>query len=595
MISKSLILRQIHDGAMQRLIIAGFIAVVAGGCAAGALDVDEYTEAGPYRVGLARLYFHDVERPFDGWNARYASAGYQAVLNEINAAGERQIVAAHLWYPARAGDSARAASLADFSGSRSRYFSDAFEKMFIRNAAQGLSGPDLRPDEDLFSRARLSGAISRQINARAIRSAYAPAVADGRFPVIMAAHGLGGVSAAWASFARYLASHGYVVVAPSFVSDSGAPHVLDSPDSAYFARAGAAGVERAYRTLLGEFKVIPGFYKYFFGHEAQIGFGEPPAGLKLSAVAGGGGRVGRMMGALFEQRVGDLQTIMDGLESLDKDRESCLADYRRRAQPRHGAEVCGAFDAALDVGRIGVMGHSLGSMTAQFAAARDDRIAAVVGYNNGPPRYWEPPGIFGDATAADGQPAGVSKPFLLMHGSEDAFVQSIFRGLMWNVLAAAGGRPEDIWLLEPERVPPSAQNPQPVARNAYRRATGDKMIISVKDVDHNSLVDDFKALSAKHDPFIVERKRYWVNTQPAKRKALGPDSLDPAFEGAEFVPLNWHLVQEKLVYLPTFIRNYYTRNWFDLYLKGERRVSDLAADPLADKNLLDVRASISSR
>ena len=579
---------------MQGLLIAGLVAVLAGGCAGGdGPDVDEYTEAGPYRVGLMRLYFHDAGRPFDSWNARYASAGYRAVVNEINAAGERQIVAAHVWYPARADGSGRAASLADFSGSKSGFFSDSFEKSFIGNAVRGLSGPDLDPDEDVFSRPRLLGAISGQINARAIRSAYAAAVADGRFPIIIAAHGLGGVSVGWASFARYLASHGYVVVAPSFVSDSGAPHVLDSPDSAYFARTGAPGVERAYRTLLGEFKVIPGFYRYFFGHEAQIGFEGPPADLKLSAVAGGGRRVGRMMGAFFEQRVGDLQTIMDGLQSLDKDRDSCLADYLRRAQPRHGAEVCGVFAGALDVDRIGVMGHSLGSMTAQFAAARDDRISAVVGYNNGPPRYWEPPGVFGDATAADGQPAGVPKPFLLMHGSEDAFVQSIFRGLMWNMLAAAGGRPEEIWLLEAERVPPTAQNPQPIARNAYSRATGDKMIVSVKDVNHSSLVEDVRALSSKQNPFVVERKKYWINTQPARRKALGPEVFDPAFEGAEFVSLNWGIVEGKLVYLPVFLRNYYTRNWFDLYLKGEQKAG-VIADPVADKNLLDVRASIPS-
>ena len=582
---------------MQKLILLGIVVVaaVAGGCSGGgSLDVDEYTRAGPYRVGLTRVYFHDVGRPFDSWNARYASAGYQAVVGEINAAGERQIVAAHMWYPARPDDSGRAASLADFSGSHSGFFSGAFERSFIGNAVEGISGADLSSGEDIFSRPRLLDAISKQINARAFRAAYAASIADGRFPVIIAAHGLGGVSILWSSFAQYLASHGYVVVAPSFVSDSGAPNVLDSPDSAYFARAGAAGLDRAYRTILGESKVIPGFYKYLFGHEAQIGFEGAPAGLKLSAVAGGGRRVGQMMGAFFEQRVGDLQTVIDGLASLDKDRASCAADYLRRGQQKHGAEVCGAFSAALDVGRIGVMGHSLGSMTAQFASALDDRISAVVGYNNGPPRYWEPPGVFGGATAEDGQPAGVPKPFLLMHGSEDAFVQSIFRGLMWNRLAAAGGRPEDIWLLERERVLPTDENPQPIARNAYNRATGDKMIISVRDVDHNSLVDDVKALSSKQNPFVADGKKYWTEAQPGSRKALGREALNPAFEGAEFVPLNWGMAAGELVYLPTFVRNYYAKNWFDLYLKGEGRAGAVTDNPLEDKNLLDIRASMSS-
>lgn len=290
-------------------LVAAAVVVVAGGCAGGAPDVDEYTEAGPYRVGLTRLYFHDPERPFDAWNARYASAGYQMVLGDINAAGERQIVAAHMWYPARADASERAASLADFFSGKSEFFGATFEKLFIGHAVRGLSGADLRPDESVFSRPRPARAITEQIDARAIHSAYAPAIADGQFPIIVAAHGLGGVSLGWASFAHYLASRGYVVVAPSFVSDSSAPHVLDSPDSAYYARAGVAGLERAYRTLLGESKVIPGFYKYFFGYEVEKELEALPTGVQFRYVPGGGRRVGEMMGALFEQRIADLQTI----------------------------------------------------------------------------------------------------------------------------------------------------------------------------------------------------------------------------------------------------------------------------------------------
>ena len=608
------------------LVMLAFV-LVAGCSYIDSLRVGQYTKQGTYPIGLTKLYFHDLKRPFDAWNAAHASDSYQAMLSEINAAGEPQIVVAHIWYPARVDGSGHTASLKDFASSKSSFFTDAFEKLFVRNNIQDISGPDLQPDRDIFSQPQLLGVISNAVEARIINASYGANAADGPFPIIIAAHGLGGGSIMWAPFAEYLASHGYIVVAPSFISDGAAPNTLDSPDSAYFAHAGVAGLDRAYQTILGEFKVMPGFYKYLFGYEGEIGFEGPPRGMKISAVSGGGHKVGQMMGELFNQRVGDIQTIIDGLESLNKNKESCLADYIERGQARHGAEVCGMFTATLDLSRIGIMGHSLGSMTAQFASARDDRIMAVVGYNNGPPQYWEPQDIFGNGTAADGQPAGVSKPFLQIHGSEDAFVQRIFRGLMWNTLAAAGGRPEDIWLLEQERVLPTDENPQPIARNAYHRATGDKMIIAVKDVNHGSLFDDFKAVASKRNPIIVDNKgylvnplfsrliektgiggsygkTYWVNPQFIKRKAVGQDVLNPAFQGEEFKPLNWG--EEELVYLPIFIRNFYTKNWFDFYLKGEGAAANLSDNPLEGEvpsalrhfkrtKILDIRAAISPR
>ena len=38
-----------------------------------------YVERGGYAVGLRKVYFHDPDRPFDGWNAVHASDGYRAV------------------------------------------------------------------------------------------------------------------------------------------------------------------------------------------------------------------------------------------------------------------------------------------------------------------------------------------------------------------------------------------------------------------------------------------------------------------------------------------------------------------------------------
>ncbi len=478
-----------------------------------------YLEPGAYRTGLMPLYFHDPNRPFDGWNARHASDGYKATLAEVNAAGENQIVATHAWYPLQAADG----------------------------------------------------------------SAQTP-TAGGPFPVIIAAHGLGGSSQGWSTFAQYLASHGYVVVAASFITDSPQPRSFESPDSKYAQQAGDAGVDKVYGVIRNEFKVIPGFYKYFFGNVSAATFGGSQTQQGLRAAPDGPEKVGGMMAEFFTQRLDDVDTILDGLYSLNGSAESCAAEYLARGQPNHGAQVCGLFSGSLDLDRVGIMGHSLGSMTAQFAVARSGRITAAVGYNNGPPRLWEPKGVFGTGSAADGQPAGSPKPVMQIHGSEDAFVQGVFRGLMWNTFSAAGGNPEDLWPLEAERVLPTDENPQPVARNAYTRATGDKVIISVKDLDHDALTSGLT---------ISDGNRGDPGQRP--RKAVGQDVLLPSFQGENFAPLGWGTVEGREVYMPAFIRNYYTKNWFDFYLKGDEGGLRFIGNPIEDMGILDIRSSLQDR
>ena len=537
----------------------------------------DYVERGPHPVGSRAVFFHDPARPFDGWNARHASEGYRALLGEIGAAGERQIVAAHLWYPAVDGNGTRRATLDDFAASASRSFRDAYTGSAtaflggLANAAGAAPAPADRP------------AVLAAARERLVRSLHEAPVAEGRFPVLVAAHGLGGMSAQWIGFAEILASRGYVVVAPSFVSDSSLPHVFESPDSRYAAEAGPNAVDRAYRTIQGEFKVIPGFHRYLFDSGRR-------------AIPGGERRVGAMMAELFTQRVDDVETVIEGLASLDADEATCLADYASRRQPLEGSAVCGLFEGAFDAERVGVFGHSLGSITAQFAVARLDSVLAAVGYNNGSPRSWEPPGIFGPGLAADGQPAGSPEPVLQIHGTEDAFVQNIFRGLLWNELLAAGGDPEQMWLLEPERALPTDENPQPIARNAYDRATGDRMIVAVKDLNHDQLGDTFAALFPPSDPIVVGGEEYWISARPATRKAVGEAVLDPSFRGERFTPLDHGTVGSTEVHLPTFLRNYYTLNWFDAYLRNDATARErVTRDPIPDRNLLDLRSDLRPR
>ncbi len=555
-------------------------------------SLEQYVQRGKYEVGVRTLYFHDPSRQFDSWNARHASNGYKAVIEEINASGENQIVVAHMWYPVDAGDSTRETTLEDFSYSDSRLVKNAYESG-LQFALYGLTseeGTGAGVSSDQESRSELWDEVKRRL----INSLHQAPIADGNFPIVIAAHGLGGNSFGWMTFAEYFASRGYVVVAPNFISDSSLPNVLDSPDSRHAQATGLEAVDRAYRTIFGESKVIPGFYKYFFDSDGSAGFGNAGTQSSLRAVPGGGQRVGEMMGEFFTQRVDDVETIIDGLEILNTGSESCASEYSARGQSKHGAQVCGLFTDSFNLESVGIMGHSLGSMTAQFAVARSDRVAAAVGYNNGPPRYWEPEGIFGEGAARDGQPAGNPKPVMQIHGSEDAFVQSIFRGLMWNTLSAAGGNPEDIWVLEQERVLPTDENPQPIARNAYNRATGDKVIISVKDVDHDSLVNDFPSVISERTPIVVDGTKYWNAIRPSSRKAVGQDVLTGASSGESYIPLGWDTIGDYEAYMPTFIRNYYTKNWFDFYLKEDKEGLCFTENIVEDKGILDIRSDVRS-
>ena len=546
-----------------------------------------YVEKGGYAVGVREVYFHDPARPFDSWNAVYASDGYQATLKEINDAGETQIVPAHMWYPVDDPGSAPKATLDDFTSSISRTFRSQYEFAAMSFLFDLVDAEGRRA----YTNQGAMQSIMAAARGRIIDSHYRAPIAGGRFPVIIAAHGLGGASFGWTGFAEYMASNGYVVVAPSFIADSSLPNALNSPDSKYAQSSDAAAVDRAYQTIMGEFKVIPSFYEHLFGLEPSA-LGGPLDPSRLKAAPGGPERVGEMMSGFFIQRLADVETIIDGLYSLDKDGDSCAAEYAARGQPSHGAEVCGLFTGALGVENIGVAGHSLGSMTAQFAVAGSDRVAAAVGYNNGHPRYWEPPGIFGDGAADYGQPAGNPGPVMVIHGSEDAFVQSVFRGLMWNTYLAAGGDPEDIWQLEQERALPTDENPQPVARNTYDRATGDKVIISVEDLNHDLLTDNFSSLFSEQNPLEADGRAYRSAPAPEARKAVGQDVLDPQFRGEIYTPLGWGEAGGADVFLPVFIRNYFTKNWFDYYLKGDESAVRFTEDPIEDQGLLDIRSSL---
>ena len=535
------------------------------------VPLSNFVERGHYAVGMSELFFHDPDREFDRWNSMHASNAYRDMLRNVNAAGEKQIVATRIWYPAEAGADSL---MQDFNGLFTTS-SDTFRRSYQGTLSWILG--QVTPVDGGTGTADIVAPLAERV----LGASWNAPVADGKFPVIIAAHGLGGNSLMWVSFAGYLASHGYVVVGADFISDGSLPNVFDSPDSKYAQSAMQQDVDAAYRLIISEQKVIPRFYDYFHDSSGR-------------AAPDGGERVGGMMADFFTQRVGDVLTIIDGLDLLSADATSCASGFAERGQPNFGGSACGMFADSLDMTTVGVMGHSLGSMTAQFAVASSERVTAAVGYNNGPPRYWEPVGIFGDGTSSDGQPAGNPNPVMQIYGSEDAFVQWVFRGIMWNDLSAAGGDPTDIWTLEQEQVLPTNENPQPIARNAYQRATGDKALILAKDVTHGSLVELPAAeLISDATPLVVDGVRYTTRGEGARpRKAVGNDVLDASRAGETFSPLGWGEVDGVPMYIPAFIRNYYTRSWFDYYLKDDESGLRFRDDPIPELGVLDVRSAI---
>ena len=497
-----------------------------GTFASPSFPLAEFVASGPFAVETRRVFFHDPERPFDAWNATHASTQYQELLAEISATGERKIVPARIWYP-------------DTTASSSEN-------------SKSDAGP---------------------------------------FPVIIASHGLGGNSHMWASFADYLASRGYIVVALDYLTDSSLPHAFSSPDSLYAQSVSSVKISQTYRMFTGEQKVVNNFFRYLFGiTDLELAFElfqkQVSEEIRESAQPGGVQRVGEMMAGFFTQRLDDIETVISGLISLNKDTITCKAEYTKRGQPLHGEEMCGRLSGALELTTMGAIGHSLGSMTSLMAAERIDNLKAAVGYNNGPPHYWEPQGIFGEGLADDGQPRSSSMPIMIIHGSEDAFVQTIFRVIMWNTYVAAGGDPADIWQLEGERLLPTEENPQPVARNFYNRAVGDKAIVLVRDLNHDALVSDFLAKSARFSGVI---RKFTSN-----RKAVGQDVLNPNFVGRPFKHIGWEKLNGHDVFLPVFIRNYYTRLWFDYYLKGDPEGLRFKENPISELRKIEVRMEISN-
>ena len=543
---------------------------------------------GDYAVGATIGFAVDNRQRFDPWNTAYAGDACRAMLRKVEASGQPRTVIFHLWYPAEADRSgSRPAGPRSpwpaASGQRAKmgdyFFNDG------KLAVPVLLSSELLPDthERLHFKgggtlAGLSGGAGQEALETigkhyfaVLRGAYldappasAPPSAAGGFPVVILSHGLGDNYSLWNFLGEFLASHGYVVAAPSFISDSGVPLVFHDPDSV-FARAVPAGeVREAYGLIMGEQKVIPNFFRFMFGVSDPATF--DPAQAK--AVPGGVQRATTMMQNLFRQRVADVGLLIHTVKLLGLGEADCAAGLNSMGATSAARELCGLLAGRVG-DTVGLAGHSLGSMTSQMGVNHIPGVTVALGFNNGAPFTWTPEEFFGGGRTPDGLPAGSRKPVVQMVGDEDDFVQGVFVGLFQNALAAAGGDPETAFPLAPELAAPERRaNPQPVALSAYLRQTSDRALVIARDVDHGLLVNNFGRMFPWPE---FEKGVLPFGLSPSgRRKAVGEEIRDRDFSGAPYERLDWAEAGDAgAVYMPHLIRDWYARAVFDHYLKGD--------------------------
>ena len=545
---------------------------------------------GDYAVGAKIGFAVDSRQRFDPWNTAYASPAYRAMLRKVEAAGQPRTVIFHLWYPAeakRSGDrlagprsplpaaSGRRAKMGDF------FFGDY--AVPVLSSAGLFPGTDARLQfRDGGKLAGLSGQARQEALERigeryfaVLRGAYFEAPpAAGRFPVVILSHGLGGNYGMWTFFGEFLASHGYIVAAPSFISDSDVPLVFHDPDSVFARQASTGEVQEAYRTIMGEQKVISNFFRFMF---------DAPDPAAAKAIPGGVRRTTAMMQNLFRQRVADVGLLIHTLKLLGSAEADCRAGLNSMGAASAARELCGLLSGRVG-DTVGLSGHSLGSMTSQMGVNHIPGVSVALGLNNGAPFTWTPEEFFGGGQTPEGLPEGSRKPTVQMIGDEDGFIHWVFHTLFQEMLSAAGGDPKTGFPLEAERaVPDRRTNPQPVALSAYRRQTSDRVLVIVRDVDHGRLVNNF----ARIFPWPDFRKGAlpFALSPSGRRKPVGDQLRERNFSGASYDRLDWVETEDAgSVFMPYVIRDWYARAVFDHYLKGDRAALDRlkGSDPFGE-------------
>ena len=237
---------------------------------------------GQYAVGTKIIFATDDSQRFDPWNTAYASPEYRELLEQVEKSGQKRTVATSIWYPAQAKATHVAINhrlrtpIKAVSGQQAKMSDYVFEdpKMYqyVANIFLEEKGHVLNRDGESLESAeknndvkQLDKFVSELMSQK--RGAYLNApIAKGKFPVVILSHGLGGNYVMWDRAGEFLASHGYIVAAPTFISDGSSPIVFHDPASKFAKTHSKQDVYQAYK-VLSEPKVVPNFVKFLFGVE----------------------------------------------------------------------------------------------------------------------------------------------------------------------------------------------------------------------------------------------------------------------------------------------------------------------------------------
>lgn len=383
----------------------------------------------PYAVGSSTVFIHDDTRSFDA--VAGVNSGVRTLITEI-------------WYPVAHDDISDGSVRATYGDyvfgnrevHRKMMTQTTFFHLTLETVREGVSEADIDAAiEELFNRQRGSFVDAP------VAKASAP------WPVVVMSHGDAGSRYNMQSACEYLASHGYIVIAPEHTGNS--PYTMIGMDPALAEDSS----DVAYREQMAD--VLPLLDENgAYGEEASYGQSYTP-------LSGG-----------FE---------VEGFSELDRSLVERVNDLRAAMTTLDEMNEHGPFAGRIDMSKVGLMGRSFGGATTLAGLMIEDRFTA--GFAVVPPslpdlRALLPKEMLVRAPqesailAAEGSYAlaDLHKPTMLLSGGED----DLILGMGYQMATMM------------ESTLPTVDNPYPVLENAFESADVPAIMAVVQNTNHGS-------------------------------------------------------------------------------------------------------------
>jgi dienelactone hydrolase len=386
-------------------------------------------QAAPYAVGSTTVFIHDESRPFDA--VAGVTTGVRTLITEI-------------WYPVAHNDVSDTLARATYGdyvfGDR-----DVHHRMMTQTTFFHLTPDSTREG---VTQQQIDQAIDELFTRE--RGSYTDAPLASRpnpWPVIVMTHGDAGSRYNMQTVCEYLASHGYIVIAPDHTGNS--PYAMTGRDPALSADSG----DEEFRAKMAN--VLP------LLDEAGV-YGDPATyGQSYTPLAGGFEPAGfAKLDRAMVQRVNDLRAALDKLEQLNTQ---------------------GDFAGKIDLSRIGLMGRSFGGVTTLAGLKLEDRFTA--GFAVVAPTLPDLRSVLPESERvspptesvllATDDGSGLTilrKPTLLLVGSEDHLILGLSAQIANSMGVTA----------------PSLESPYPRVKSAFDNATVPAVYSVVQDTNHGS-------------------------------------------------------------------------------------------------------------